>query len=166
MRRADQVVGDEMTNLFIENSLDNFALDREIEELFQKIADTAILGENLSHNFEVNISLVDNSSIREINKEFRDIDKATDVLSFPFFSREDIEGFKGEFDNLLGDIVISIDKACEQAEDYGHSFEREICFLFTHGMLHLLGYDHMTVEEEREMFSKQKYILDKLHIGR
>lgn len=99
-------------------------------------------------NKEVAITFVSNEHIREINKEFRQIDKATDVLSFPL-----------EEEDALGDIIISIPRAKEQAQEYGHSFAREMGFLAVHGFLHLLGYDHETDEEEKEMFAKQDEIL-------
>lgn len=97
---------------------------------------------------EIALTFVDNERIREINREFRNLDKPTDVLSFPL-----------EEEDALGDIIISIPRAKEQAADYGHSFEREMGFLAVHGFLHLLGYDHHTDEEEKQMFGKQEQIL-------
>jgi len=100
----------------------------------------------------VSITFTDNESIRELNREYRDIDRATDVLSFPMDDEGD--------DVVLGDIVISLERAKEQAIEYGHSLEREISFLCVHSTLHLLGYDHETGEEdEKEMFMKQEEIL-------
>ncbi len=104
---------------------------------------------------EVSITFCDNERIQQINKAFRGIDRATDVLSFPM-----------EDDTLLGDIVISIPKAQEQALEYGHSFERELFFLALHGFLHLLGYDHETEEDEKVMFVKQEQILTEMGITR
>ncbi len=108
-----------------------------------------------------NVIIVDNEYIHKLNKEYRGIDRPTDVISFAL---EDSEDIKYEDFRLLGDIYISIDKAKEQAEEYGHSFKREICFLAVHGLLHLLGYDHMEKEEEKIMFSKQELILNEAGI--
>lgn len=101
----------------------------------------------------VNVVLVDDESIHHYNQEFRSIDRPTDVLSFPDGSVED-----GIFN--MGDIIISVDAIRRQAKDYGHSLKREFCFLVAHGFLHLLGYDHHTEPEEKEMFGLQKDILD------
>lgn len=110
-----------------------------------------------------NIIFVSNDEIHEINREFRNTDRVTDVISFALEDNEE-EAFK-EF-RLLGDIYIAIDVAYDQAIEYNHSREREICFLATHGLLHLLGYDHMTVEEEKEMFGKQEELLEEFGINR
>jgi probable rRNA maturation factor len=127
---------------------------------------------------EVNLTLTDNEGIHTINKEFRQIDRPTDVLSFPmlsyetpgdfaFLDDEDCEDFNPDTgEALLGDIVISVDKVLEQAENYGHSIEREYAFLITHSMLHLFGYDHMTEEEASVMEAKQAEILNELNILR
>ncbi len=112
------------------------------------------------------MTLVDNERIRGMNAEFRGIDRETDVLSFPL---GDEEGFEVDPDTdaiLLGDIVISLERANAQAEEYGHSFKREVAFLITHSLFHLLGYDHMTEDEEKEMFAKQEKVLQKLGITR
>lgn len=108
-----------------------------------------------------NIIIVDNDYIWKLNKEYRKIDRPTDVITFAL---EDYEDIKYEDFRLLGDIYISLDKAKEQAVEYGHSFKREICFLAVHGFLHLLGYDHMELEEEKIMFSKQELILNETGI--
>lgn len=110
-----------------------------------------------------NIIFVSNEEIHKINREYRNIDRVTDVISFALEDNKDIvyEDFR-----LLGDIYIAIDVAYDQAIEYNHSREREVCFLVTHGILHLLGYDHMTVEEEKEMFSLQEKLLDEYGIVR
>ena len=110
-------------------------------------------------NAEFNIIIIDNHRIKEINKEYRGIDKETDVISFAL---EDSKDFIYEDFRLLGDIYISLDKVKEQAIEYGHSFKREICFLAVHGFLHLLGYDHMVKEDEIVMIEKQKMIIGEL----
>ena len=112
---------------------------------------------------EFNIILVDNKRIHEINKEYRNIDRETDVISF---AMEDNMDVKYTDFRLLGDIYISVDKCYLQATEYNHSRVREICFLATHGILHLLGYDHMNPEGEKEMFKIQEELLDEYNIKR
>ncbi len=104
-----------------------------------------------------NIIFVTNDTIHEINKTYRNVDRVTDVISFAL---EDGDDIKNNPIRVLGDIYIAIDVAYSQAEEYGHSRVREVCFLATHGILHLLGYDHMNEEEEKVMFDKQKEILE------
>lgn len=109
-------------------------------------------------NLEFNVIIINNEEIHKINKEYRGIDRPTDVISFAL---EDYKDIKYENDyRVLGDIYISIDKVKEQAKEYGHSEKRELAFLAVHGLLHLLGYDHMEKEDEKVMFSKQELILD------
>ncbi len=118
---------------------------------------------------EVVVTLVDNQRIQELNRDYRQMDQPTDVLSFAMNEQGDEEMdiiYEEELPNTLGDIVISIPRAMEQAEEYGHSFERELGFLTVHGFLHLIGYDHQTEEEEKEMFSKQNQALAKLQLLR
>ncbi len=110
-----------------------------------------------------NIIFIDNEKIRQINKEYRNIDKETDVISFAL---EDDKTFNTDKFRFLGDIYISIDKAKSQAKNYGHSLKREICFLSIHGILHLLGYDHMNEEDEKIMFNLQEEILSSYGIKR
>ena len=110
-----------------------------------------------------NIIFVNNEEIHEINKNYRNVDIVTDVISFALEDNE-VDAF--ESFRILGDIYIAIDVAYDQAIEYNHSREREVCFLATHGILHLLGYDHMTVEEEKEMFTKQEELLNAYEITR
>lgn len=112
---------------------------------------------------EFNIIIIDNERIHEINNMYRGVDRETDVISFALEDNMDVD-YK-DF-RLLGDIYISIEKCYEQAEEYGHSREREICFLATHGILHLLGYDHMEPDDEKEMFDLQNKLLDGYNIKR
>ena len=114
-------------------------------------------------NCMFNIIFITNKEIHKINKEYRKVDRPTDVISFALEDNKDIE-YK-DF-RLLGDIYISVDRAIEQARDYNHSLKRELCFLSTHGILHLLGYDHQTKKEEEIMFTKQKELLEKYGIQR
>lgn len=113
------------------------------------------------HRFELNLTICDNEYIREINREYRNIDKETDVLSFPMMDFD-----TPEITVMLGDIIISYEKAVSQAEEYCHSIKRELCFLCCHSALHLLGYDHETEDERTEMEQKQKEILERLNIRR
>ena len=122
----------------------------------RKIIEYALKHEKLE-NVEFNVIFVDSSTIQKINKEYRNIDRVTDVISFAL---EDDEDIKFEFGRLLGDIYICTDRMKEQAKEYGHSLMREQGFLTVHGLLHLLGYDHMTKEDEEVMFKKQELILD------
>ena len=130
--------------------------------LLNKVADYALKSENVD-NGVVNIIIVDNDRIKCINKNYRNIDRETDVISFAL---EDDDTFIELPIRVLGDIYISIDKVKSQASEYGHSEKREICFLTVHGILHLLGYDHMNKDDELVMFSKQAKILDDLDIRR
>ena len=136
--------------------------DREIEELetVEKVLMSAIEKEKLV-NTSFNLIIVDNNYIHELNKNYRKIDRETDVITFAL---EDNEEVNEEEHRLLGDIYISVDKAKSQALEYGHSFKREICFLAVHGFLHLLGYDHMNKHDEEIMFSKQELILNEANI--
>ena len=136
-------------------------LNEEIKELedVKNVINIAIKNQKLD-NLEFNIIIVDNNYIHKLNRDYRNIDRPTDVITFAL---EDYEDIKLEH-RMLGDIYISLDKARSQAEEYGHSFKREICFLAVHGFLHLLGYDHMTKEDEEEMFLLQELILNEANI--
>lgn len=115
------------------------------------------------NNAEFNVIIIDNTRIHEMNREYRGVDRPTDVITFALEDHQDIEF---EDIRLLGDIYISIEKARSQAEEYGHSLKREISFLTIHGLLHLLGYDHMNDADEKEMFQLQNDILDSYGIKR
>lgn len=143
-------------------------ISEEYLEAIRQTAEESLRYEAFEESCEISVSLVDNEEIQSINQEFRGIDKPTDVLSFPqlSFDGEEIAGVNEKDEVILGDIIISMDKAKEQAAEYGHSLKREISFLTAHSMLHLLGYDHMTPEEEEEMIQKQKAILDAVGISR
>ena len=114
-------------------------------------------------NIIYNVIIINNEKIREINREYRNIDRETDVISFAL---EDEKSFNRTDIRVLGDIYISIDKARSQALEYGHSFKRELYFLAVHGFLHLLGYDHMKKEDEEIMFKKQEVILNEFGISK
>lgn len=148
------------------------------EKLAEEVINFSIEHEEFPYEAEVNLTLTDNAGIHEINKSYREIDRPTDVLSFPMLSYEkagDFSKLEEDYDDnfnpdtgeiMLGDIIISVDKVREQAESYGHSEKREFAFLIVHSMLHLFGYDHMTPEEAAVMESKQNEILNKMNILR
>jgi probable rRNA maturation factor len=146
--------------------------------LAEKVVSFCLEHEQFPYEAEVNLTLTDNEGIQSINSEYRQIDRPTDVLSFPMLSYEEpgnfsflLEEQEDDFnpdtgEALLGDIVISVDKVKEQAESFGHSEEREFAFLITHSMLHLFGYDHMEPEDAGIMEEKQRQILEELQILR
>ena len=149
----------------------------DYKTLIEKVIIASLDEEGCPYEAEVNVVLTDNEEIHRVNKEFRDIDRPTDVLSFPMveyevpgefdFLEEEYDCFHPESGELLlGDIMISVERAREQAEEYGHSLEREMAFLTAHSMLHLCGYDHMEEEERKIMEEKQRLILDNLGITR
>uniref|UniRef100_UPI004055C254 rRNA maturation RNase YbeY n=1 Tax=Agathobacter sp. TaxID=2021311 RepID=UPI004055C254 len=150
----------------------------DYEKTAKEVIDYCLDYAKFPYEAEVNLTLTDNAGIHAINKEFRDMDKPTDVLSFPmlsyetagdfaFLEEEDSSDFNPDTgEAMLGDIVISIDKVREQADCYGHSELREFAFLITHSMLHLFGYDHMTEEDAKVMERKQEEILAALNILR
>ncbi len=152
---------------------DKYAVSRSLRRLIEKAAKTTLRYMGFRTDVEISVMLTDNEGIRKLNALHREIDRATDVLSFPMFEYDEngeiIEEYAefGEMGDLcLGDVVISLERAEEQAEEYGHSFEREIGFLTVHSMLHLLGYDHMTPEDEEEMFGYQKEVLEEMGLPR
>ncbi|MGG5255009.1 rRNA maturation RNase YbeY [Neobacillus sp. SM06] len=128
----------------------------------ENILNFAALKLDIEEGSEVSITFVSNERIREINRDYRDKDAPTDVISFAMeeLGEGEVELIGVDIPRVLGDIIISTAKAKEQAEEYGHSFMRELGFLAVHGFLHLLGYDHMTAEDEKRMFTLQKEILD------
>ena len=141
------------------------------EKIISKVLEKCFETENLSKdNLLVSIVLTTPDNIRRINKEYRDIDKSTDVLSFPMFEKSEIEEFiknkNLEHSDILGDMVISIPQVQLQAEEYGHSFERELSYMVVHSFYHLMGYDHMKEEEKKIMRQKEENILSKLGIER
>jgi probable rRNA maturation factor len=138
---------------YIDNRQETFEVDDELNKLIESVIIKSLNVEGLSTEVEVSISFVDNVEIKELNKMYRNIDKATDVLSFPM--DEDILVPMP----LLGDIIISIETAREQANELGHSLNREICYLIAHSMFHLMGYDHMEEEEKKEMRLKEKQVM-------
>ncbi|MED0655846.1 rRNA maturation RNase YbeY [Anoxybacillus ayderensis] len=143
-------------------------MTEEQVELIEKLLQHAAKEERVPDGAEVSITFVDNEKIREINRDYRGKDQPTDVISFALeeMGEEEIEIVGVDVPPVLGDIIISVPKAREQAEQYGHSFMRELGFLAVHGFLHLLGYDHETEEEEKEMFTKQEQLLQQFGLTR
>ena len=144
--------------------------DSKYLELIEKVIRQAFILEKMDNiNLYINIILTNPDNIRKINNEYRNIDKETDVLSFPMFEKEEIENLKDNGNNIeepLGDIIISIKKVEEQAIEYGHSFERELAYMLIHGFYHLMGYDHMNDEDKKQMREKEEGVLNKLNISR
>ncbi len=151
-------------DLIIDNRQEKIEINKELSKDIEKVILEVLDYEGYDNNYEISLSYVDNEEIKILNKEFRNIDKATDVLSFPLWDEENIDI---EIENEpLGDIVISLERAKEQSIEYNHSFEREVCFLVCHSMFHLLGYDHDTEENTKNMRTKENEVLNKLNIVR
>ena len=149
----------------------NVEPNEKYEEIISKVLNKCFEEENLPQNkLSVSITLTDLKNIRNLNCKHRNIDKETDVLSFPMFEKEEIDKkvAKNDFqiEDILGDMVICIPKVEEQAEEYGHSFERELSYVVVHSFYHLMGYDHMEEEPKKEMRQKEEYILKQLGITR
>ena len=139
-------------------------------ELINNVLEKAFIEEGLDNtNMYINIILTNPDNIKETNEKFRNIDKETDVLSFPMFEKEEIDNLrnnKSPILEVLGDIMISIERVKEQAKEYGHSFERELSYMLIHGFYHLMGYDHIIDEDKKQMRKKEETILQKLNITR
>lgn len=157
--------------IYFDNRQDKVEFNVETMNLIEKAVSTTLDYENFNKPNEISVVITDNEGIREINREFRNIDRETDVLSFPMLEFEDDYAEDGEIeidvedtnpdtgDVILGDIVLSLEKAQAQAVEYGHSYEREISFLTVHSVLHLLGYDHEKEADKNIMRSKEEAIL-------
>ena len=146
-----------MINMLFDDRQDVMEITEDNEKAIGKAVEAVLSEENLEGDFEVSVSFVTNEEIKELNREYRNVDSETDVLSFPM---------DDEFDgvNILGDIVLSTQRIIEQADDFNHSVEREMIYLTVHSMLHLLGYDHMGSDEKEEMRAKEKEIMKNLKI--
>ncbi len=163
-------------DLTIENAQSIIVFNRNLEIIIKDIIAEVLSLENFEYAVEVSMTFVDNDRIRKINCEHRKKDTVTDVLSFPMLEFDESHSMIDEYNNcdynydedelMLGDIVLSLEKAKEQAETYGHSFEREVGFLTAHSMLHLLGYDHIIESETKIMREKEEKILEKLELTR
>ena len=145
--------------------------NKEYEEVIKKVIEQCYKEENLENSkLFITITLTNPENIQKINKEYRNIDKPTDVLSFPMFEKKELDKKIAdndfEYEDVLGDIIISIPKVKEQAIEYGHSFERELSYMVVHGFYHLMGYDHIKEEDKNIMRPKEEKILKTLNIER
>lgn len=165
--------------IYVDNRQEKIKIDEEFQNKLEEVINFALKEEEVTVKAEISMLFVDNEEIREINNDTRGIDRVTDVLSFPMLDYEDKKVFKEmykdkEFNEtfmdgeelVLGDIVLSLERALEQSEEYNHSFTREACYLVVHSVLHLLGYDHMEDEDKKVMRKREEEILGKLDITR
>ena len=165
--------------LYTENRQDKLEVTENFIERLSNVCDFALKEEGVECQYQISLLFVDNEEIREINNETRNIDRATDVLSFPMLDFEDKkvfnemylnydfdETFKDGDELILGDMGLSLERALEQSEEYGHSYEREVSYLVVHSILHLLGYDHMEEDDKKRMRKREEEILNKLQIRR
>lgn len=143
--------------IYFDNRQDLIKIDEEIENIVEKSIEAALKEIEFTDDYEVSVSFVDDEEIHELNRDYRGVDRTTDVLSFPM---------DDEFTNMLGDIVININKVIEQAKEYGHSEKREISYLTVHSTLHLMGFDHEEEEDKKEMRAVEDRVMEKLEISR
>lgn len=149
----------------------NLEKNREYEKVIEKVINKCFIEEKLDKTkLYISITLTTPENIRKINKEYRNVDKPTDVLSFPMFEKEEIEAIirnEGyDVEDIIGDIIICVDKVAEQAKEYNHSFERELSYMVVHGFYHIMGYDHIKEEDKIKMRPKEEKILQELKITR
>lgn len=165
--------------IYIDNRQNKINVDNELKDIIKDIIEWSLKEEKVNVQYEVSVIFVDNDTIKEINNEQRDIDRVTDVLSFPMLDYPEGRVYKDtyvdynfddtylDYGNLvLGDIVLSLERAKTQSEEYGHSFLRECCYLTVHSILHLLGYDHMDEGDKINMRKREEEILSKFNISR
>ena len=157
--------------MFFEVIYKDIEENKEYEDVINKVLTKCFEEENLQNSkLYITVTLTNPENIKEINKEYRNIDRATDVLSFPMFERKELEEKiktnNFPFQDILGDLIISVEKVKEQAIEYGHSFERELSYMLVHGFYHLMGYDHIKQEDKEEMRPKEEKILNDLKILR
>jgi|LGVF01.1.fsa_nt_gb probable rRNA maturation factor len=150
-------------DILISNEQKNLELSESAEKYIKNAIETVLEIEKITNEGEISVTIVDNDRIRILNKDYRKIDSETDVLSFPQY--DDLISIFSDMDYLvMGDIVLSADKVIEQAEEFGHSIEREFTYLVIHSMYHLLGFDHLTEEDKKSMRIKEKFALEKMQI--
>lgn len=165
--------------LYTDNRQNSIEVTDDLINIINEVCDVALKDEEVTILYQISLLFVDNNEIREINNETRGIDKVTDVLSFPMLDYPENMVFKNVYKNkkfneiyldgeelVLGDMVLSLERAKEQSIEYNHSFEREVCYLVVHSILHLLGYDHMNDEDKAKMRTREEEILGKLNIKR
>lgn len=158
-----------MMNIITTNDQDKVEIKDDLYETMEQVGILTLTTAGTMDNYEVSVLITTNEQLRSINKEYRHVDRETDVLSFPLLESngDDEPLFFSETEEIvLGDVVISAEKAKEQSEDFGHSFTREMCYLLVHGILHLLGYDHETEDNKKEMRMKEEAVLLKMDIVR
>ncbi len=146
--------------ILVNNQQDQITISEGLLSLLGQIGDDVLRMEGQPQESEVSITLVDNAYIQELNRTYRGLDRPTDVLAF--YLEDDMPAMEEE--KMLGDVLVSVEKADEQAREYGHSLEREVAFLTVHGILHLLGYDHHLPQEEEKMKSRQKLFLERFKL--
>lgn len=151
-------------SVLVNNLQEKVTVNDDLTGLLTRVAEAVLKKEGYGENTEVSLVFVDDQYIRSLNSKYRGVDSPTDVLSFAMLEGEDMPGQEEEL--ILGDVVISLETARRQADEYGHSFQRETAYLTVHGVLHLLGYDHQEEEERAEMRRKEEEILAGLNIGR
>ncbi len=152
--------------VLIENRQKSIVIKDDILSLIRKVAGTSVELEQLPYDCEVSVILADDEGIRELNREYRGRDVPTDVLSFSMVEGEEVVDVNEDGEAIIGDIIISMERAREQAEEYGHSMEREVAYLTVHGVLHLLGYDHMEENDKEIMRKREEEILELLGLKR
>ena len=165
--------------LYTDNRQNSIEVTDDLINIINEVCDVALKDEEVTIPYQISLLFVDNNEIREINNETRGIDKVTDVLSFPMLDYPENMVFKNVYKNkkfneiyldgeelVLGDMVLSLERAKEQSIEYNHSFEREVCYLVVHSILHLLGYDLMNDEDKAKMRTREEEILGKLNIKR
>lgn len=143
--------------IYFDNRQDLIKIDEEIEKIVEKSIEAALEEIEFTDDYEVSVSFVGDEEIHELNRDYRGVDRTTDVLSFPM---------DDEFTNMLGDIVININKVIEQAKEYGHSEKREISYLTVHSTLHLMGFDHEEEEDKKDMRAVEDRVMENLEISR
>lgn len=165
--------------LYTDNRQNKLEVTDELINIINEVCEQSLKEEEMNVTYQISLLFVDNEEIREINRDTRGIDKATDVLSFPMLDYPQNKVFKEVYKNtkfneiyldgdelVLGDMVLSLERAKEQSIEYNHSFNREVCYLVVHSILHLLGYDHIEDEEKKIMRKREEEILGKLNITR
>ncbi|MBP3915958.1 MULTISPECIES: rRNA maturation RNase YbeY [unclassified Clostridium] len=165
--------------LYTDNRQDKIEVNDELINIINEVCEQSLKAEEMNVPYQISLLFVDNEEIREINRDTRGMDKATDVLSFPMLEYPKDKVFKDVYKDtkfneiyldgdelVLGDMVLSLERAKEQSIEYNHSFNREVCYLVVHSILHLLGYDHMEDEEKKRMREREEEILGNLNITR
>ena len=165
--------------LYTDNRQNKIEVNDELINIISEVCEQSLKAEEMNFPYQISLLFVDNEEIREINRDTRGIDKATDVLSFPMLDYPKDKVFKEVYKDtkfneiyldgdelVLGDMVLSLERAKEQSIEYNHSFNREVCYLVVHSILHLLGYDHMEDEEKKRMRKREEEILGSLNITR